>query len=483
MNKKLFTLPIVFFLIGSTISCSKKPSFEDELINKLNEISAVKEINKFENKNKLFKSGLEVFFEVPLDWNNINGEKLLQRVVIDARSFDMPTVVELQGYTIGDKYINDGYVRELPTLIDSNFVVIEHRFFGESSYENANYDEASGWEQLTVKNAARDHNFIIGELKKVFTKKWIATGHSKGGYITNCLACLYPETCDVYLPFVAPCLSQFDTRPYEFIHTEAGDSTYGKQQAKVVRDNILKYQVFCYEHKNEIIPILYSEKYCPSTSLFREGLTHENLFDLNMLDFSYGFWQYGYTDIKEINDFLSLPEDNETNLNNKIDEAVRIITDGAFGITSVSYNVKEFPYFINALREMGNYKYDFSYVKQMAESLGKDITISVPEGKEIEYGLKAFLTEDQINKITYDTTMYNTLNNWIKDETLQTKIIMINGQEDPWYAGAINLPNQLAPNVKHYLHPTNNHRVQITSFPEETKNEILGYIKDWLDIK
>ncbi|MCQ2802898.1 MAG: hypothetical protein MJ225_04460 [Bacilli bacterium] len=481
MKKKIFIIPAVAFLLTSLISCSNKPSFEDELINRLSQINSIKEINKLGNNNPLFKCGVEVYFEVPLNWNEIEGEKIRQRVVIDAKSFDIPNVVELQGYSLSAKYFNDGFTRELPKLINSNFIAIEHRFFDKSSYVNANYDDASGWEQLTVKNAAHDHNFIISELKKVFNKKWIATGHSKGGYITNTLACLFPETCDAYLPFVAPCLTQYDSRPSEFINNEAGDSTHGKEQAKTYRDNILKFQVFCYEHKNEIMPVLYSEKYCPKTSLFRDVLTKENLYDINLLDFSYGFWQYGYVDIKEINDFLLLTEDTADKLLNKIETAVDILIKNGGDMGSVSYNTTTFPYYVTAHKEMGNYAYNFSYVKAMAESLGKDINISIPDGQVLDYANKVYLSNDQITNFNYDITMYNELTNWIKDTSLETKIIMINGQEDPWYHGSINLPDTLPSNVKHYLHPTNNHRVQISSFPEPTKNEILGYICNWLD--
>ena len=160
MKKKIFIIPATVFLLTSLISCSNKPSFEDELINKLSQIDSIKEINKLGNNNPLFKCGVEVYFEVPINWNDVEGEKLRQRVIIDAKSFDIPNVVELQGYSLSVKYFNDGFTRELPKLINSNFIAIEHRFFDKSSYVNANYDDASGWEQLTVKNEEAREKFV-----------------------------------------------------------------------------------------------------------------------------------------------------------------------------------------------------------------------------------------------------------------------------------------------------------------------------------
>lgn len=478
--KKIIRLLFVASLttIAAT-SCSSGATFEDELINKIKALPSVKEINKIEMKDTFFKSGLEVFFEIPLDWNNVDGEKIKQRVIIDAKSFDVSTVVELQGYSLGEKYISNNYTRELPKLIDGNFVAIEHRFFAKSSYLKATYDKASGWEQLTVKNAAHDHNFIISELRKVFTKKWVATGASKGGYITNCLACLYPNTCDAYVPYVAPCLTQYDSRPSDFINNEAGDSTYGKEQGKVVRDNILKFQVFCFEHKQPIMDALYSVE-DSSNWKFRDSLTRENFYDINLLDFSYGLWQYQNIEMKVINDFLALPESTQDELESKINNAIKVLLDAGNGMDNVSYNSSTFPYYITAHKEMGNYTYNFSYVKAMAESLGKNITISIPEGKEIELTDKVYLCDDQIKNIHYDQTMYDTLTSWIKDENLDTKIIMINGQEDPWFHGSLPLKNNIGKNVKVYTHPTSNHRVQITSFSQEIQTEILNTLNTWL---
>lgn len=483
MKKVLITLCVPFLASPIICSCSTGDNFKQELKTKLEQLTSVVQVNEITMKNDKFKCGYEVFFDIPLDWNNPNGEKIKQRVVIDAKAFNLPTVVELQGYTIGDKYINDNFTRELPTLIDSNFMVIEHRFFAKSSYSKANYEDAAGWEQLTVKNAAHDHNFIIGELRKVFTDKFVATGHSKGGYITNCLACLYPETCDVYIPFVAPCLSQYDERPFDFIYNEAGDSTFGKEGGKIIRDNLLKFQVFCFEHKDELMEVLLDEEHSPKDKKYRSGVSKENLFDFNMVDFAYGFWQYGYCEAKEINDFVTLPESNKEEIDNKIKEALRIIIKGGGEMTNVSYNSSTFPYYITAHKEMGNYAYDFSYLKQMAQSMGKTITVSVDVGEEIYISDRIYLSEDQVTNIHYDKTMYDALHSWIADDTIETKVIMINGQEDPWFHGSLPIPEKIGKNIKVYTEPFSNHRVQITSFNKTVQAEIMNYIRTWLDIK
>lgn len=480
MRNNLKIISAFLPIILCVSSCSNEASFADELAKRLSSLSSVLEVKKLEMAECSYKGAYQVFFSVPLDWNNPEGEKIRQRVVVEANAFDNATACELQGYSISDKYVISGFTRELPKLLNSNFVVIEHRFFSESSYSKANYEDASGWEQLTVKNAAHDHNFIISELRKVLTGKWVASGSSKGGYITNCLACLYPSTCDAYVPYVAPCLSQYDKRPFEFIYNEAGNSTYGKEKGKEIRDNLLKFEIFCLEHKEALMDELFSEKYLPTTSLFRASLSKEQLFDINLLDFSYGFWQYGYTDAQTINSFVNLAETSQAEINAKIEKALEILDKGGGKMDNVSYNSKTYPYYITAHKEMGNYTYDSSYIKNMAKSLGKEIKFSIDDDKFIDVANRVYLSEDQIKNIEYDDTMYHTLNNWIKDEKIETKIIMLNGEEDPWYHGGLIWPEKFAKNVKVYTHPSKNHRVQITDFDTPIKNEILSTLNDWL---
>ena len=201
-----------------------------------------------------------------------------------------------------------------------------------------------------------------------------------------------------------------------------------------------------------------------------------------MLDFSYGLWQYGYLPLSDIDNFLLLPETNKEELNAKINEAIRLILANGSDMTCVSYNTATYPYYITAYKEMGNYTNNFSYIRNMALSLGKDIVISIPEGQENELSNYVYLSDNQINNIHYDRTMYDTLNNWIKDTTIDTKVIMINGQEDPWFHGSLPIPSNVGKNIRVYTHPTCNHRVQITSFDETTKNNIMNDIKTFLDI-
>lgn len=95
-------LVICFLLCAFLSACGKEKSFEEQLYEKLSNLPSVVEVNKLEQKNPDFDNQYEVFFEMPLDWNDPDGETFKQRVIIDGKSFDKSTVVELQGYNIGE---------------------------------------------------------------------------------------------------------------------------------------------------------------------------------------------------------------------------------------------------------------------------------------------------------------------------------------------------------------------------------------------
>lgn len=465
----------LIILISPVFASCKPNNFENDLYNKLLNLENVNSVSKTKNVNKNYLCQYEVYFNMPLDWDNPNGAKFKQRVIIDAKGYNIPTVVELHGYGLGDKYITEGYTRELPILLNANSVAIEHRYFNLSTPGQPDYENTSYWNDLTVENASKDHEFIIKQLRNVFKNKWIATGNSKGGYVTNVLASYHPDTCDIYVPYVAPLAKQFDNRPFEFIANHAGDSLFGETRGKEVRNEILNFQLYCFDHKYELIDLLFSKEYCQEDALFRSVVSQENIFDINMLEFSYIFWQYQKIKIDVIEEFLNLEDGNK-----KIKKAADIIVQNDTSVGAFRYNKPHYPYYITALKEMGNLHYDFTYLKQQASLLGKTINLSISKEKEIEIYTKMIYSENQLKNITYNNSVYNHLIKWINDTNVQTKVIMINGLEDPWYYVSIPQPLMRGENIKIFNHPKGNHTVQITDFDADTKNEILNTINTWL---
>lgn len=160
MKNNIFKLLNLFTIVCPLLTSCGKENFADELNKKLQSLDNISSVSKLQNTNKSFTCQYEIYFNMPLDWNKPTENTFKQRVIIDAKAFDIPTVVELHGYALGDKYITEGYTRELPILLNTNFIAIEHRYFNLSIPGAPDYENSSYWDALTVENASKDHEFI-----------------------------------------------------------------------------------------------------------------------------------------------------------------------------------------------------------------------------------------------------------------------------------------------------------------------------------
>ena len=122
-------------------------------------------------------SALETVYQLkvkqPIDHTNPSKGFFYQKVYLTHRGFDRPTVIITEGYNRGQNRIY-----ELTDLLNANQLDVEHRFFGESIPEPLNY------QYLNLKQATADLHHIRQLFSKIYTKKWISTGISKGGATT-----------------------------------------------------------------------------------------------------------------------------------------------------------------------------------------------------------------------------------------------------------------------------------------------------------
>ena len=77
-----------------------------------------------------------------------------QRVIVCHAGFDRPTVLVTEGYW-ADYALRPNYCEELARLLNTNIVVVEYRYFGES------VPEACDWQYLTVANSLCDLHHVV----------------------------------------------------------------------------------------------------------------------------------------------------------------------------------------------------------------------------------------------------------------------------------------------------------------------------------
>ncbi len=362
-----------------------------------------------------------------------------QRVFVCHAGYDRPTVLVTEGYW-ASYAMNPRYQEELSRLFNTNLVVVEYRYFADST------PAEKDWNYLTVANSLCDLHHAVGMLKDIYKGKWIATGISKGGQTTMFYRAYYPEDVDISVPYVAPLnKSVEDGRHEPFLEKQVGTAA----ERKVIADymtNLLK--------KRDVYFPMY-KKHCEEKGYtFRVPL--EEVYDLSVMEFRYAIWQYG-TPVS------SIPA---------LDSPDKTIFDFFLGLCEPDYFSIQSPYYsfdIMAAKELGYYGYDIRpFKKYMSIKTTKDY-------------LRRVMLDYPDNRLKFDDTLYRHTVEFLKKN--DPKMIFIYGGVDPWGSSGVCtwLDTSKKNNLKVYVKPGGSHATRIGTFEEPVRDEIVNTLKGWLE--
>lgn len=149
-----------------------------------------------------------IHFRQPADHTDPQSAMFLQEVSLLHRDVAAPLVVWTSGY---DDYYLD-HLTEPTKLLAGNQISIEHRYFGTSRPDPAD------WTRLTIDQMAADEHVIVSELRTIYTGAALSAGGSKGGMTATYFRRFYPDDVDGSVPYVAPMsFGAPDTRYAAFI--------------------------------------------------------------------------------------------------------------------------------------------------------------------------------------------------------------------------------------------------------------------------
>ncbi|MBO4855758.1 MAG: hypothetical protein J5511_00080 [Bacilli bacterium] len=478
MEKRIIigTLLITSFLISG---CNPKKEdntskVDGTLQERLEKIKAITDVKKLSSGSS-FKSVYSFRFEQYIDHNNKSLGTFKQQVELGFNGFDVPNVYVSTGYTMfyenNSNY--DTNENEIAFLLKCNYVFVEHRYFDDSLPVDINYNDTNTWQYLTTEQAAADAHEIVTQLKRALDGKWVSTGASKGGMTTELYSYYYPEDMDLYVPYVAPfCNSFADTRMIKFINEEAGNVQYGETKAAQMRADILSFQIKMLEWRDTLAPTFYEYGLSQGAN-YSSYLTQDNLYDSCVLEFSIGFWQY-YQDYTTLKKCLAMEETTSSQLANKQTACLNYF----IGITSpqdVSINNEFTPYYIQAYQELGNYGYDFSYIRN---ALPEGVSLTVTPEEESMLMWKLVLNESQL-ALPRKELMYSKINNMLATTT--KPFVIIYGSSDPWYA--VRPDDVDRENISIYVNTKHPHGANISNFGSKVQREILTKIKTALGVE
>lgn len=426
MFKKL----IVVFLVSVTVLSCKTSHINLEglpLKEQLQTLFPTAEISDIKIEDH-FTQAYQIIVKQPLDHNNKEAGYFDHYIYISHNDYAMPTVLITEGYSARQQ------TYELSSLLKSNQVMVEYRFYGKSR------PNPIPWDYLTNDQAIEDYHAIVNKLKLLYKNKWISTGISKGGETVLIYKSKYPKDVDVAVPYVAPLIdTQEDKRTEQHLKTVGSDECRAK---------ISNFQRLVLENRDEVL-LIFSSVALAQKLTFNKMPLAEAL-EYAILEFPFSFWQWG-NKCQDIPDAKATPKD----LANYLQKVVGI------GFYSDQDYHKNLPSFYQHMIELGYYGFDTAPVKDLIKIAHRPTNLR-------------FAPKDV--SLTYNPEYIKNVRNYVENKG--DKILYIYGEYDPWGACAPTpLPKVDA--LKMVL-KGGHHGTKIKDFSRKDKQIIYTKLQDWL---
>lgn len=423
--KKIF-LFLVALLLATNVSAT-------ELYDFLIKIPGVVSVENLDKGS--FNERYVVMITQPLDHKKPQKGTFQQRFVVASVGADRPNMFITEGYG-GARALSPRYREEISRHLNTNQIFVEHRFFGESTPSPRN------WDYMTGENAAADLHKIFTSLKPYFSKKWLASGVSKGGQNTFIYTSFYPNDMDVAVPYVGPvCFGVEDGRHEPFL-----DNVGTADERKAIRD----FQIEVLKRRDALMPLF--NEYIKSKGL-KFYVPAEEIYDYCVFEYPFSIWQWG-TPVSQIPD-LKAPHQEI------FDHFLAIAGPDYFTITD------EPSFFVQAARELGYYGYDtkpFEGLLKVQSSKG--------------YLAKLFLPEDARN-IKFSDKLSKQIYSYLKNN--DPRMICIYGEIDPWSAAIVSSDLfEGKKNMQLVVENRGSHRARIGTQPAEVQDAIWKQLEEWL---
>lgn len=407
-----------------------------EFLKTMSKIACISDVKALQSSQ--FPEKYVMFIEQNIDGDTDEKGTFKQKLVVGFKDFSKPTILVTEGYW-GDYALNPNYTEELCQLLDANLIVVQYRYFGDSTPVPTN------WEYMTVDNSLKDYHHIRQVFGKYFRNKWISTGISKGGQTTMFYRATYPDDMDISVSYVAPLNKAVeDGRHEKFLSKQVG--------TKEERSKILAAQKQFMKRKANMIPMF--NEYNKEHKLAYH-LSEEDIFDYTVLEYPFAMWQWG-TSVEKIP--ATTATDKEW-----FDHLMAIAGPDYFADPN-----QYMPFDVQAARELGYYGYDMKPFK-------KQMSIKSTKGY-----LKKIMLPDSLQDIDFDSRLYDRTVKFLKKS--DPHHIFIYGEIDPWSASGVCtwLDCSKKTNMRVYVQPRGSHTSRISNMPDDMKKEIVERLTGWM---
>ncbi|GAA2227154.1 S28 family serine protease [Streptomyces amakusaensis] len=389
------------------------------------------------------KVGKHRFFTLsyaqPIDHKNPRKGTFRQQFTLLHKDTSRPTVFHTSGY-----FLWPNPERSEPAqIIDGNEVSLEHRFFPPSRPKPAD------WSKLTIRQAADDQHRLFTALKKIYTKKWISTGASKGGMTASYYERFHPKDMDGVVAYVAP----NDVNDKE---DSAYDKFFDTVGTKKCRDRLKGIQREALVRRGPM------EKRLAATAA-ETGATFKTVGSLAkayegaILGMPWGFWQYSGVEACD-----AIPASPKKLSDDRL-YAELLELGGVDG--SSDANLEPFtPYYYQAGTELGAPMLTVpKHLKDLARYKDLPPRSYVPRDIPMTFKPKAMAD----------------IGGWVRDNARQ--MLFVNGSYDPWSAEPFRL-GKGAKDSYVFTVPKANHGADVAGLPQKERTLSIAKIQKWAGV-
>lgn len=431
--KKIFSFILAAPMLVFALSGCHKPEgeWEDTISQDLSMLPNVVSVTREDNPD--FAAKFKVFFEQPIDHDNPGAGTFKQLVYVCLAHPDSLNVLITEGYYAFDAKTP----HELTQMFNGNQIVVEHRYYGESTIDDPNfrYNDA--------KNSCDDLHAIVSELKELLSGKWISTGRSKSGLTCNMYRAYYPYDVEVTIPYGSPfCQSRYDERMAEALKTSIGTPESRAKLTAFKREVLTRRDIMAHKWDSTA-----------NAQGIQIKLPADKMLDINMMDFTVGFWAYGF-DANEIPDQTA--SDNEI-----FNYMISLSGPDSWDI---NYDVNK--YYTEAYKELGHYALPTDGIEDLM----------IVDDYIYQDFLKYTYVPDGVPS-TFSTTMHQKVDAFLRQT--DAKYIFIYGGWDPWSTVGIG-PEYVRGNIHRYVNATGAHHTNISDLDPAAQSEIKDLLDDWL---
>lgn len=374
----------------------------------------------------------------PIDHRHPSKGTFQQRITLLHKGTDRPTVFFTGGYNVSTTPS-----RSEPTqIVDGNQVSLEYRFFSPSRPDPAD------WSKLDIWQAASDQHRVFAALKKIYSKKWISTGGSKGGMTATYYERFYPRDMDGVVAYVAPndVVNKEDSAYDHFLATvgtkECRDRVEAVQREALVRRAPLE--------------AMYGDWATANGATFTTVGTLDKAYEAVVLDYVWAFWQYSL-----LSDCATIPADAKAATDQQIYDSIDTIS-GFSAYTD--QGLDEFtPYYYQAGTQLGSPDIKQPWLGHLSRYGYQPPRNFVPRSISM----------------AFDPRVMPDVDGWVQHHA--DHMLFVYGQNDPWGSERFRVGRGSKDSYV-FTAPGANHGANVAGLVPAQKAKATARILDWAGV-